>query len=244
MLNITIHDQPDDETCGPTSLHAVYDYYGIKVPLATVIQEVERLNSGGTLAPFLGTHALKYDFSATIYINNINVFDPSWFKKDHTPNTDIIDKLTLQLQHKDSISIIESSHAYINYLKSGGAIRFCTIDTNLLKQYFAQQIPIITGLSATYLYNAPREIYTQTGQALDDDIQGTPCGHFVVLCGYDEKKRHVIVADSHRKNPISNSNYYKVSVRRLINAIMLGVMTDDGNLIIIQPEKSHACRQL
>ena len=58
----------------------------------------------------------------------------------------------------------------------------------------------------------------------------------MILCGYDEQKRHVVVADPHRENPLSHDNYYKVSSNRLINAIMLGVLTYDANLLIIQPK--------
>lgn len=40
---IEILPQPDDSTCGPTSLHALYSYYGDAVPLAQVIEEVHFL---------------------------------------------------------------------------------------------------------------------------------------------------------------------------------------------------------
>lgn len=46
----------------------------------------------------------------------------------------------------------------------------------------------------------------------------------------------MIVADPHRENPLSHDNYYKVSSNRLINAIMLGVLTYDANLLVIQPK--------
>ncbi|HAU0282044.1 TPA: peptidase-C39 like family protein, partial [Legionella pneumophila] len=39
-----------------------------------------------------------------------------------------------------------------------------------------------------------------------------------------------------KKNPVSGDNYYTVSIHRLINAIMLGVVTRDGNLLIIEPK--------
>ena len=107
---------------------------------------------------------------------------------------------------------------------------------HLLKYYFEQNIPIITGLSATFLYQSMRE-YDENGTAVHDDLRGEPCGHFVVLCGYDETKRHVIVADPHRENPLSHDNYYKVSINKLINAILLGVITYDANLLIITPRK-------
>ena len=234
MIDLPIQTQPDDETCGPTSLHAIYRYYGLTDSLEQVVSTVERSISGGTLAPMLGKHALVRGFNTILYVNNLNVFDPTWFAHDEGDSALLINKLYAQMKHKRTKAILQASKAYLEYAELGGLIRFRTLKVQLLKEYFNQNIPIITALSATYLYRSARERYTN-GQCIYDDIRGTPCGHFVVLCGYDEPKRLVIVADPHRENPLSQDNYYKVSSNRLINAIMLGVLTYDANLLIIQP---------
>lgn len=235
MIDLTIHSQPDDETCGPTCLHAIYNHYGLAIGLDDVIAGVERTSSGGTLAPLLGKHALANGFSTTIYINNLDLFDPTWFEHGEATNDALIAKLAAQMKYKDGQGFLDSSLAYQQYMQLGGRVRFRTLNVQLLKEYFLQKIPILTGLSATYLYRSARECYTEDGVSFYDDIRGTPCGHFVVLCGYDDKKRHVVVADPHRENPLSHDNYYKVSSYSLINAIMLGVLTYDANLLIIQP---------
>lgn len=240
MIDLTIHTQPDDESCGPTSLHAIYRYYGFDMELEQVVRSVERSHSGGTLAPMLGKHALQHGFNATIYINNLDVFDPAWFGSDYGEGCQktLTAKLIAQMKHKRNKTIIQASKACLEYLALGGQIRFRTLSVQLLKEYFLKKIPILTGLSATYLYRSSRERFSKLGESIYDDIRGTPCGHFVVLCGYDDKKRLVIVADPHRQNPISNDNYYKVSSNRLINAILLGVLTFDATLLIIQPKES------
>lgn len=240
MIDLTIHTQPDDETCGPTSLHAIYSYYGYDIDLSEVVRSVERSLSGGTIAPMLGKHALLNGFKVTIYINNLNLFDPTWFDLEKGSSTLNLLKIKLnaQMKHKKTKAIIQASNAYLEYLSLGGEVLFRTLSVNVLKEYFIQNIPILTGLSATYLYRSSRERYLR-GESIYDDIRGDPCGHFVVLCGYDEKKRLVVVADPHRENPISNNNYYKVSSNRLINAIMVGVLTYDANLIIIQPKSDE-----
>ncbi|VEG91972.1 C39 family peptidase [Legionella spiritensis] len=242
MIDICIHTQPDDESCGPTSLQAIYHYYGLDIPLEEVIHSVERSHSGGTLAPMLGKHALQQGFEATIYINSLNIFDPTWFEHGEADSKLILQKLTAQMRYKRKADILQASKAYMEYVLHGGTIRFRTLSVQLLKDYFKKKIPILTGLSATYLYRSARERYTSSGEAFYDDIRGTPCGHFVVLCGYDDRKRLIVVADPHRENPLSHDNYYKVSIHRLINAIMLGVLTYDANLLIIQP-KSIPCKQ-
>lgn len=236
MINLSIHTQPDDETCGPTCLQAIYQHYGLDIHLNDVVNSVERSLSGGTLAALLGKHALQNNFNATIYINNLDIFDPTWFERGEVDPDKLIAKLDAQLQHKTNPNIVQTSLAYQQFLRLGGHVRFRTLSVSLLQKYFNQNIPIITGLSATYLYSSAREAFTDTGVSLYDDISGTPCGHFVVLCGYDNQKRHVVVADPHRENPLSNNNYYTVSSHRLINAILLGVLTYDANLLIIQPK--------
>ena len=238
MIDIQIHSQPDDETCGATCLQSIYNYYGLDISIDSIVQSVERSRSGGTLAAFLGAHALRKGFDSTIYINNLNLFDPSWFTQGTISGEKLIAKLDDQMVHKRDPDIVQSSIAYQQFVRLGGHVRFRTLSVKLLQRYFEKKIPILTGLSATYLYSSAREHFTPDGVSIYDDTRGTPCGHFVVLCGYDEKKKRVVVADPHRENPLSHDHYYTVSSHHLINAIMLGVFTYDANLIIIEPKGS------
>lgn len=235
MFKFNIQPQPDDETCGQTSLHAIYRYYGDNIELNQIINEVKRVGNGGTIAPLLGYHALKRGYQAHIYVYNLNVFDPTWFDLKGNAHLSILDKLTAQEKVNKPGRIHESSRAYQAFIKAGGKIRFQDLTVNLLKHYFKTHTPILTGLSATYLYQSMREIETSIGRLDFDDLHGHPSGHFVVLSGYDSILKKVIVADPHRENPISHDNYYQVPISRLINSIMLGVLTYDANLLIIQP---------
>jgi hypothetical protein len=237
MINLIIQNQPDDESCGPTSLHAIYKFYGLDIPLDEIIKGVDRSLSGGTLASMLGKHALQNGFQTRLYSYNLNIFDPTWFEHGHADNEFLIERLTTQMEYKNYPDVTKESLAYINYLKLNGTICLDSLNVELLKKYFTRGIPILTALSATYLYRSAREYFTPEGKSVYDDIRGTPCGHFVVLCGYDAKKRHVIIADPHAKNPLFHNNYYKVSINRLINSIMLGVLTYDANLLIIEPKE-------
>lgn len=49
-VHVPILPQPDDTTCGPTCLQAVYNYYGDNVSVEEVIAGVRVLPEGGTLA--------------------------------------------------------------------------------------------------------------------------------------------------------------------------------------------------
>jgi hypothetical protein len=236
-MDFQISTQPDDESCGPTCLHSIYQHYGLNIPLNEVIQTIDRSPSGGTFCISIGKHALEHGFQSTIYIYSLIIFDLSWFTNGEVENDFLISKLEAQMHYKKDPYITSATHAIIDYLNLGGKIRVHPLSPKLLKKYFDQNIPIITGLSATHLYWSKRE-YFINGKSIYDDIRGTPCGHFVILCGYDDEKKHLIVADPHGENPISHNNYYKVDMDQLVNAILLGTVTYDGQLVIIEPKKT------
>lgn len=236
LKNISIPDfeiliQPDDITCGPTCLQAVYNYFGDQVPLSNVIDETSRWSDGGTLAVILGNHALKKGYKAILYTYNLMVFDPSWFTFESEKMIELLEK---QMQVKHNPKLHFASNAYIQFLKNGGEILFEELDKDLMIKYLKQRMPILTGLSATYLYNTPREI-PETNEY--DDIKGQPSGHFVVINGYDDVEDKFLVADPLMPNPVAQKKqHYRVSSDRLINAIMLGIVTYDANILIISPK--------
>ncbi|MDV3309000.1 MAG: C39 family peptidase [Cyclobacteriaceae bacterium] len=232
VLEFDIEAQPDDVTCGPTCLQALYRYYNDEVPLRQVVREVKQLKNGGTLAVMLGNHALRRGYRATIYSYNLNVFDPSWVGFSRKK---MIERLKRQMAFKYKRRKLRvASKAYIQFLEAGGVLRFAELDADLIRSYLSRSRPILTGLSATYLYGTPREVPQFD---IYDDIKGEPAGHFVVISGFDEKKRCVYLADPMTPNPIGKDQVYGVSFERLINSIMLGIVTYDANLLIIEPNK-------
>ncbi len=230
-LTLDILPQPDDTTCGPTCLHAVYRYYDDPAPLAQVIAGVGTLEGGGTLEVLLACHALRRGYRATIYTYNLQVFDPTWFG---SPLVDLEDKLRRQLAARKEPKLAIATKAYLEFLHLGGTIRFQDLTGSLLRKYLKQGKPILCGLSSTYLYHCAREYGPRN---LYDDIKGLPSGHFVILCGYDREQRTVLVADPLRHNPLGAGQYYEVTMERLVGAILLGILTYDGNLLIIEPAR-------
>lgn len=232
MIPIKIHTQPDDSTCGPTSLHAVYRYFKDPISLSDVIKEVPSLDEGGTLEVLLACHALKRGYRARIYTYNMFVFDPTWIGLS---NEEVILKLEEQLKYKKSPKLHRATQAYIEFLRLGGELRCRDLNKQLLKKYFDADIPLLTGLSATYLYQSAREYADEHGNSVYDDVQGYPMGHFVVLCGFGEDQKSIVVADPYRENPYFGDNYYEVKGTHLVNSIMLGMATYDANLLAILP---------
>lgn len=230
-LRVDILPQPDLRSCGPTCLHAVYRYYDRAPPLAELVAAVEQLESGGTLDVFLACDALRRGFAATIYTYNLQVFDPTWFA-DH--GVDIAAKLERQIEFKRDPRLAVASRGYQEFLRLGGRLEFTDLTRALLRKILNRGTPIVTGLSATYLYRAMRE-YGPDDE--DDDIRGLPAGHFVVLSGYDRKARTVRVSDPLVPNPLGPEQHYWIHIDRVIGAILLGVLTHDANLLVIRPQR-------
>ena len=227
-LPIKILPQPDETTCGPTCLHAVYRYWGDDVPLSAVIDRTHRLEHGGTFAIFLACDALRHGYEATIYTYNLTVFDPSWFK----PGVDIAERLARQRELKHDARLQHVTEGYLEFLKLGGKLRLTDLSRPLIKGLLRRNLPIITGLSSTYLYRAMRE-YGPDDQP--DDLRGLPSGHFVVIAGYDRERHTLLVADPYSRHPYTPSHEYWVSIDRVIGAVLLGIVTHDANLLFIYP---------
>jgi hypothetical protein len=229
-LGFVVEQQPDDVTCGPACLHGVYRYYGDEVPLERVIADIHTLDQGGTLDVFLANHALKRGYDATILTYNLDLFDPTWFAQ---PNEEIRARLAAQAKVKPWRRLQAATRGYDEFLRLGGTLELRDLEPALLRRYL-QRGPLITGLSATYLYRAVRDIPETNA---DDDVRGEPVGHFVVLTGYRRASREILIADPLTANPLVKSRYYAVQVQRLIGAILLGVMTYDANLLVIEPKR-------
>jgi len=229
-VHLEIQPQPDDTTCGPTCLHAVYRFFQDTISLDQVIAECTQLEGGGTLAPLLGVHALRRGYDAKVYSYNLRVLDPTWFGPQAQ---NLTEKLNQQLAVKNDLKLHVASHAYLEFLRYGGRILMRDLTRQLIRKYLSRSIPILVGLSATFLYRTAREI-GPVWQA--DDVRGTPVGHFVVLCGYDYQTKLIRIADPYLPNPIApRDNYYAIEIDRVICAILLGILTYDANLLILRP---------
>ncbi len=238
-MDIKILSQPDDVTCGPTSLHAVYEHLGYKIPLKKLISEIEFLEEGGTLGVFLGIDALKRGFKVTIYSYNLKIFDPSWAK---LKMPELREKLSQLRKVKTSPKLRKAIEAYIRFIDLGGTVATSDLRAAMFQKHFKEGVPVLCGLSATYLYQCKREFTDENDRAVFDDIHGDPCGHFVVTYGLDEKKQF-LVADPDGTNPTSKGPYYKVDKFRFLHSILLGVMTYDGNVLVVEKEINNALKK-
>jgi hypothetical protein len=211
----------------------VYGFYGDRIALDEVLSGVEMNPTGGTLACQLGRHALRRGYRATLYTYNLMIFDPTWFGGA----VDLSEKLRAQARTKTDVRLNLASEGYIDYLRLGGQILFEDLNSSLLRRYLDRGVPVMAGLSATYLYRSARE----TGETVTvyDDVAGVPCGHFVVIFGLDENEgeRGALVADPLADNPLHGDHLYRVPMDRLLSAILLGIVTYDATLLVVEPKE-------
>lgn len=227
-LPIKILPQPDETTCGPTCLHAVYSYWGKNEPLTDIIARTRKLESGsGTFDVFLACDALRSGFQATIYTYNLMVFDPTWF----VAGVDIAERLRQQSASKTDPRLRYVTEGYLEFLSLGGRLRLLDLSHSLIHGLLRRGLPVLTGLSSTFLYRVARE---HGPDDTPDDIHGVPSGHFVIIIGYDRNKRMLLVAD-----PYGSNQEYWCNIDRVINAILLGIVTYDSNLLVIHSPQSE-----
>ncbi len=228
-IPLELPSQPTDTSCGPTCLHGLYRFYGREMPLDQLITDIESFPGGGTLGVFLGNHALANGFAVRMLTWNLRVFDPTWFP---APPAELADKLRASLPRRLKPKLRQAIQAYIRFCELGGNVSMEVLSGALLRKFLNQNHPILTGLSSTFLY---RDSRSNPATNADDDLGGEAEGHFVLLAGYDRQARTVHVADPYAQNPIANRSRYAVPMDRLINAILLGVLTYDANLLLITP---------
>src|SRR4051812_24203901 len=186
VLPVTILPQPTETTCGPTCLQAVYRFWGKDEPLKNVIERTRQLEHGGTFAVFLACDAVRRGFNATIYTYNLNVFDPTWF----SGKVDLAERLERQREVKSDYRLQQSTAGYLEFIELGGELRFADLSTGMVHKLLARGMPLITGLSSTYLYSSAREYGPDD---TPDDVRGFPAGHFVVLAGFNPVKHTMLV---------------------------------------------------
>ncbi|QDT06220.1 hypothetical protein K227x_46290 [Rubripirellula lacrimiformis] len=239
-LPVDIESQPSDSSCGPTCLQAIYGYWGHQVSVAEIIAQIPQLETGGTLAVQLACHALQQGFEATIVTFNLRLFDPTWFGQ---PGVDLSEKLRSQLDQNGARSQrfrLATSH-YLQFLSLGGCIQMRRLDRPMVHECLRSDVPILTGLSATFLYQESRERSQPPDSlgvtCLPDDLGGSPVGHFVVLSGYDAEADRLQVSDPLHPNPNSKwqDRQYWATFDHVSASIYLGIVTYDANLLVIKP---------
>lgn len=227
-LDFQIFPQPSATSCGPACLQSVYSWYGLETDLQDLINTVPSVGGGGTLAVNLGLDALARGFKTVLYSCNLRVLDPSWFpgKRKY-----LVEKLAASREVRSSAKEKAELASLEQYVARGGKLVMTALTRSLLRKHLRKGEPLLTGLSATFLYGHPREM-PDTGET--DDLRGESEGHFVILHGFDRNINTVTVHDPYPHSPFGEQLHYPVHIDRLLNSILLGVLTHDANILVIK----------
>ena len=180
----------------------------------------------------MACHALARGYKATIYTYNVNVFDPTWF----LPGFDsLAERLDAQRRASDSARVRMACSEYLDFLRLGGKLRMEDLTSELIRRFLKNSTPILTGLSATYLYHAKREFGRD---AIPDDVRG-PRRAFRCAVRLRPDEANGDGGRSSAPNPFANEQTYAVEIDRVKNAILLGIVTHDANLLIIEPRTNR-----
>jgi len=223
--------------CGPFSLTQVFWYFNKNISPKKIVREIKRLASGGTCDSFLGLYAIKEGFKSEIIPYNINIFDPTW--KDIS-SLDLIDKLEKRMKFEINKNLRERISGYINFLKRGGKIIFKPLSILTVLSYLKKGIPLISSLSLTALYEESRMVIYKRKNIIKwyhDDVKGESVGHFVVISGYDHKKKLFKIKDSWHEIPynFSKTGDYVVNIEHFFYSMMMGCLTGGGSFTIVYP---------
>ncbi len=232
-LDVPRFPQPDDVTCGPTCLLQVMRFYGDDVAFERLVELTSRNPDGGTLAVYLALTALRLGYRARITSFNLRVFDPTWAKLDRRA---LRAKLLARARAVTKPKLRAICRGYAAFLRGGGEVRLdCEPSTELIVAALRQGRPLLCGLNATFLYRQPRE---RPEDDVEDDVAGHPVGHFLVVCGYEEGGRRLVVRDPGTHVPHSPDGRYVVRADRLLHAVLLGIVSYDAVLLELWPEAS------
>lgn len=228
-LALDMPAQPTETTCGPTCLYAVYRHLGDSITHQEVIAQTATLPEGGTLAVHLGIHALERGYRVRLYSFNLQLLDPTWFT-EAGPRPELRALLAEQAALRADDKLRHASTAYARFLELGGDLRMAELGHTTLRHFLRRGVPLLVGVSATFLYGHAREL----PDGRSDPLHGDPQGHFVVVAG--SRKTEVLVRDPwHPESKDGSGKEYWVPMRRLVHAVLLGVLTYDGNLMAIEP---------
>jgi hypothetical protein len=221
--------QPDDVSCGPTSMMMVCHHHGDPITFEEASAAIERNEDGGTLAVHIGSAALARGYRARIWSWNMRLFDPTWKSLSHG---ELLEKTRARRRVVSRPRARYALGAYGTFLEGGGQVGFAELEPQLLVDILDKGRPILVGLSATYLYQMARE---HPADNRTDDVGGDPVGHFLVISGYEDHGRRFVVKDPFRTSPLDATGSYVVEAQRLLNAILLGQVTYDAVLLEMWP---------
>jgi len=220
-LKISQFDQITPYSCIPACLQEVFGFYKKHISQEKIMGSSLNPKLGMSI-PEAGIFAGKDGFTSLIIVNNIEIFDPTWFNLDEKKLTENL-KLRRHYVNKYYKYLID---LYLKYIRSGGKIKFDTIGVDLLKKYLSQNVPIIMELASTFLYKKAK---SRKPGSFNEPFDGEIEGHGVVVAGFD-KNKFKIVDPNTKNNPYNRNGVYWVGSDELLASF--GILEGKSLLLI------------
>lgn len=186
----------------------IYSYFGIKVPLEKLLDDLKIDKYTGTFTAQLGLHAKNSGLQTLILCSNPYYVSPAWSKLDNqTIYKKIGGWLAFELQGKNKIrknKFKKGTRFILAYIKNGGKIKIIDLTTRLIDGYLDQGYLMTGAIEESWLWEKRKIPKT----AEFDDIKGIPQGHFVVLYGHDAE--NYFVSDPYPTGLEGKNGLYKV----------------------------------
>jgi hypothetical protein len=150
-LQLDILAQPDNVTCGPTCLHAVYRFYGDQLPLDQVIQRDSAASRRWDIGCFAGVPR----FAPRLRRDHFDVQSADLRPDLVSAPISLAWRIVCELRWPSSgSSKLACGERGLSGIATdlGGRIQMEDFTSRLIRRYLKREIPILTGLSATYLY--------------------------------------------------------------------------------------------
>ena len=136
------------------------------------------------------------------------------------------------MRYKTNEKLQTASRGYLEFLALGGQLRFTDLTRRLIREYLGRSIPILTGLSATYLYRSMREYGPERRARRYPRRARRPFRRALRIRIRPSARCWSPIPCCRTRSPTRIT--MKIDVDRVICAILLGILTYDANLLIIR----------
>ena len=217
-----------------TAATQLLTYFDSSVRVEEVIKNVpvyvENGEKIGTSPGHLAAYLASQGFKTTVYIFDVELFDPSW---EGESAGRIIERLTQrQLGIPTNSWLAKYHHILVDgwklFAESGGSFAQPPLSTELLHSLLKTH-PYLLMVNSTYLNHTAKQVYNrETDKFEDDTTRGRSLTHAVTCAGYKEGSFLIVDPDP----PQGETQHRWIKADHLIASIM-AAQTESDNLLMV-----------
>jgi hypothetical protein len=200
------------KTCGPSCLLNIYQHFGRKTSLATILKELGVKNDESTHLPQLARHLNRNRLKTVILSSCAHNISPNWATKN---KKEVIELLKKWVTHNSKDKWLADALHLLFYLQEGGEVKLVDLTTKVIDGHLAKSDVVLSCLEESWLWGK-RKI---SGTAKFDNIRGHTEGHFVVV--YDRRGSDYLVSDPFPTGLKGKEGLYAVDKEKLLVSTLI-----------------------